>query len=45
MLFDYENMRGLGAINPWAVFRINTREIQALMPPSRHVRSGEPFLK
>jgi hypothetical protein len=35
----------LGAIDPAAVFRLNAREIQGLMPPGIHVGGGEPSLK
>ena len=44
-MFDHENVRRLGTINSWAVFRLNTREIEGLMPPNSHVRGGEPFLQ
>jgi len=39
-MFDHENVGGLDTVNPWAVFRVNTREIEALMPPSSHVGGG-----
>jgi hypothetical protein len=44
MFYD-EDVGGLGAIHPWTVFRVNAREIEALMPPGKHVGRGEPFLK
>ncbi len=44
-MFDHENVRGLSTINRGTVFRVNIGEIEALMPPSSHVGSGEPFLK
>ena len=44
-LLDHKYVRRLGAINTRAVFRLNTRQITALIPPSSHVGGGEPFLK
>jgi len=44
-IFNHEDMRGLGTINPGAVFRVNSCEIEGLTPPSNNVGSGQPLLK
>jgi hypothetical protein len=44
-MLHHENMRGLNAVNPRAVFRLNTRQIEALTPPRIHVGGGEPLSK
>lgn len=41
----HENMRGLNAVNSRAVFCLNARQIEALMPPRIHVGNGEPLLE
>src|ERR1022692_1411884 len=43
--FDHEYVRRLGTVDARTVFRLNTRQIISLIPPSSHVGGGEPFLK
>src|SRR5580704_6535161 len=44
-IFDHENMCALGAINPWAVFPVNRRQIDGLTPPGSDVGGRQPLLK
>jgi hypothetical protein len=45
IIFNNEDMRGLGAINSWAVFSVNSFQIEGLTPPDSNVGGGQPLLK
>ena len=44
-LLNHEYVRWLSAIDARSIFRLDTRQIEVLIPPHSYVGSGEPFLK
>jgi len=45
LLFDHEYVRRLNATHTRTIFRLNAWQVKSLIPPSRDVGGGKPFLE